>query len=688
MRPSELDLKSIERSILDGLPKAQDQLHDAFTNSSYYGGDGPSLVPRRYQETAERYALLPKVGVNLVKLIVDVLATSYENPPTRQLDAGAGVQAWVDRVYAANHVNTLLREADRLSTLNDCVLLQAAVPGEEDAAEDGKEIRVWLWSREEFWAWPRPDDPTALGAVVTIEPNAVLGETKYTLWTETDYYVYKTYGESRSARFFEGQAHGYGCLPFTLISYELPVRSLWVSGLGSGVREANAGIDRARSELENSVWYFGDPIGIITGASEELASIQRTPGSWNKLSPAVETAAGTGETPTASYLQPKLDIEGRWVHINNSIDQVLTDHGVPKSAVRMEQSGTASGVALVSEQIPLLKRERGRQKLWKVYESRLKKLVLTVAGNGLGRPDLLAAADAELSLLWPDPSLGLPDPAVQAEVQGALDRGELSLLQLLQRKNGFTRKQALGWVKQVLEDEVEVMSLREQFSPTTVLPSAVPVPVVALPGVEPNLPVSENPPVLGSWWVIPMADVSSEIDPVAAAKAEAKSYRLKLRKAKELLAKAEKERDDLKTNPPSKEAPAPADTGLQAKYDDLARERDELRGKVRERVHADAFRALHDDPDFGGDQVWKRMPTQKLWALAGYSPDDDEPDLGSLKDLLSGLKESDPYLFTPVPSGAGGQGASPEVKSPRPPGAWCVAGCSRRRFGEDGGVAW
>ena len=66
---------------------------------------------------------------------------------------------------------------------------------------------------------------------------------------------------------------------------------------------------------------------------------------------------------------------------------------MPISAARMEQQGVASGIALMVEQEPLLKRAEKRRHTFKVYECDLARRTLVVTANHYGMPELMAAAE-------------------------------------------------------------------------------------------------------------------------------------------------------------------------------------------------------------------------------------------------------------------------------------------------------
>jgi hypothetical protein len=135
----------------------------------------------------------------------------------------------------------------------------------------------------------------------------------------------------------------------------------------------------------------------------------------------------------------------------------------------MEQTGIASGIALIVEQAPLLTRAQRRQPTFGIYEEHLARLILGCAGAYYRRPELLEEARAgRLTLRWPTPTI-----PVQTD--------DWLNLQLMREQAGLTSKimitmetfqlssraQAIAHLEQVAEDKaVEAAILKlEQAEP-------------------------------------------------------------------------------------------------------------------------------------------------------------------------------------------------------------------------------
>jgi len=139
------------------------------------------------------------------------------------------------------------------------------------------------------------------------------------------------------------------------------------------------------------------------------------------------------------------------------VNQALTAARVPLSAVRMEQPGVASGISLLVEHAPLLKRARKRQGAYKVHETALARKTLICSGNHYGKPALVTSAMAgDLLLGWPQASVPIQTPdqleMVQAEIRG----GFKSYFQGLMQWYGLGHDEAVDMAKSIEADNAEL----------------------------------------------------------------------------------------------------------------------------------------------------------------------------------------------------------------------------------------
>jgi hypothetical protein len=106
---------------------------------------------------------------------------------------------------------------------------------------------------------------------------------------------------------------------------------------------------------------------------------------------------------------------------------------------------------------------------------------------------------------------------------------------------------------------------------------------------------------------------------------------------------------------------------LEAAPGDLQKTIDDLKGKLRDRDHKDAWTAaLKDSP------LHEKASVNTLWRELEYQVDSDVPDALAIKSLVERGKAEVPYLFAPTTdatSGGAPGGARPDQAQPTlPPG--------------------
>jgi hypothetical protein len=165
------------------------------------------------------------------------------------------------------------------------------------------------------------------------------------------------------------------------------------------------------------------------------------------------------------YLQAQIDVAGAWLHISNYIKQVLEAAKIPDSAIRMEQMGVASGIALVVEQEPLVKRAENRRGAFCHYEGDLGKRTLLCVGNHYGMPAITAAAEAgKLVTSWPKGTLAVRTPDLLEMTVSEVTAGFKSHLMAIQEWYGVDRERALEIVEQIAEDNADMMKSNPELA--------------------------------------------------------------------------------------------------------------------------------------------------------------------------------------------------------------------------------
>jgi hypothetical protein len=512
-----LSLDSIEQELRCGLALHSDRLVEAFDCEEFYAGRSQLYIPKRESEEWRDYLKRPKRTSKMLRKAVRTLAEDLYSPgPTRRLESDASVDRWLQDVYAANHVNALMKQADRKSTIHGACAIQVYGTGRPE-----KPIRLYLWSGHEFAIWGWDDDGTEPWAVCTISrerefKSAFLMERlRFEVWSRDEHRVYRgtwqqapdAYGQgyvTTCYRYLFGQTmqfipslsgspagsgiNPYGTLPFSFAHAEVPITDFWEGAIGPMLRFANGEIDREISDVAQHTKEFMDPDRFLTGISTAFRREKR-PGNWQILTPG-KNAEGDAADPKAFLLQGDLSTESVWYNVQQYMNGTFEELDVPLVAVRADASTDLSGIAIVAKHLPLLARTRSRQPDWAVAEADLVEVVLTCAGNfyaGSIVPAILRAAEKpKLELTWPEPRMPMPTPERDLQDAWEMDQGVSSLVGVVAQRYGITLEQAKEKIEQVIEENKWLKSVMPPPAPLDKNGNPVPVDKDGKPIVLPD----------------------------------------------------------------------------------------------------------------------------------------------------------------------------------------------------------
>ena len=280
-------------------------------------------------------------------------ADTHDRGTTRRLTSG-----W--EVWKALDINTLWHEADVLSTLNDYCAFQ--VVGTDDPISPS----MWLWGREEMAVWTDPENAVKPAVVCTIDKYD--NQIRYRAWDAENVGTWITrkfdqgrpsnssdrYGRGARVPEFQGvEPHGCGELPFVFVHACPPVRYFETNGIGTPLRKINTELDAMLSDIAEAVQFYARPWLLGRNLAAGFRPIVQA-GRVIRLEPD-RTVTEIGMAPPEPSLEPlviPVDTQALWEDLNNQVDHALENYGVPKAAVRMTQQTTASGAAIIQEQMP------------------------------------------------------------------------------------------------------------------------------------------------------------------------------------------------------------------------------------------------------------------------------------------------------------------------------------------------
>lgn len=462
-----IDLAPYGSEVEKGLQNEKNLLDAAMERQNFYDYDGERWESKfkRDAESSFDYQGRPHRPSGFLRQCVEILCEHLYCPgPSRTWNDASG-KDFLDRVYADNLVDAVMGEADVLGTLNDCAAIQVDA-GLGDFAM--RPISYRLWGREQFHAWPDPANPNEPGVVVTIDRYDL--RTRYRLWNDAEVWTYMTKkaedtAGGTSAEKVSAEPHDYGCLPFTLCHYKLPVRDMVISSPGKLCHKAEIRIDNRLNYLDESVQKHINPVPVAEGVpadwkpTVEPMRFIRMP----LAAPRPDARGGyePGEFARLYFLQPQVDVAGAWADLTNYMNQVFRAARVPISAMLIEEApGVISGIALLLAEAPLFKRARKRRYVWCVYENDLARRTLVCAGNHYGMAELVnSATRGRLVLGWPQPSIPVPTEDTLKLLQEEVSSGFKSHLMAVQQWYGVSRDEALELIQQIKDDTDELAKI-------------------------------------------------------------------------------------------------------------------------------------------------------------------------------------------------------------------------------------
>lgn len=386
----------------------------------------------RARDIAVRYSMI-------MRRTVDVLSTHlYRKGPIREIAGHPEATALLNSIYKANNFDSVMQLADRITYINDVAAIEFLPNTGDDALQIPVKMRVW--DSSEFVPFFTSEDAMEPWAVTTLS----------------------NFGDSQVARFFSAEevskfstpsnisqstsntatnktkgmkeVFGYpqpnylGILPFEFISFEMPRNSFWVSGVGQHLAHLNLHVNRRLSDLADQIVHWR-PRGVLknTKAEWNLPRDQK-PGQYTRLESTGQEQL-SGRDAIAEFLAPDLGFTNYdWQDLTQYIDHLVEMLGVPASTIRMTQQGGTSGVAIMSEQLPLIERAEARQRMYEYFERRIAKKCLQVAQEQIlnaevddsftmyvqFQADVIQAAlmefDTNFRMIWPVMTKNRPGP--------------------------------------------------------------------------------------------------------------------------------------------------------------------------------------------------------------------------------------------------------------------------------------
>lgn len=452
------------------------------------------------REHAARFSLI-------MRRTVDVLSTHlYRKGPKREIVGYPEVTAILERIYSANNFDTMMQMADRTTFITDSAAIEFVPNDGPDAMTVPVKIR--LWDASEFvpiFSSEDPLEPICVATLSTFGNRKVarvftadsISRYSTSIWNNT-----QTVDSSRTSAMDAGatgfkeelgfpQPNYLGVIPFEFVHYELPRNSFWTSGIGLQLAHMNLHINRRLSDLADNIIQWR-PKGVLRNVKPDWNfPPNQKPGQFTRLESSSNIEMNNKDA-IAEFIAPDLGFtQYDWNDITAYSDHMVEMLGVPASTVRMQQQGGTSGVAIMSEQLPLIERAEARQRTFEYFEQKIAKKCLTVAMEQLANAepqdeqtammiqeqiDMINLAmmdfDNAFKVIWPVMTKNRPGPDRDAHDAFQLNFNLKSRTAMLAEDYGMTTEEA--FIK--VQEEMQLIQQENVMLAAAQMPLAPPQP--------------------------------------------------------------------------------------------------------------------------------------------------------------------------------------------------------------------
>jgi hypothetical protein len=468
--PAQFD--AIHAEILGGLKNERPRLDAARMARNYYEGNVEAYQTAYERELGVHGSAKDYVyrSIPFVRAIVDAkIRRLYMSDPKRTITDQPTATEYLNDVYSKARLTPKLKDSLKYAALGGVAAIQVEInqSSEESHLEELKALRrpavnFRLWSADEFCVWCSPDEPISPYAVAVLDRYD--NQTRCRLWTPEVLVTYtskKWDGSTNTAgtRVFEEisrEENWLGLTPFFFQWWTQPTKDFWVWAPGPELVRVNQQADARLTKIADDTMFtrpityarnvhenWRPPARIVAGAIEKLTGIiPETIGDAAYDGPSIETT-----TPDLNYLLSDRE------ELESYLDVQAELHGVPKEQWRNRPNGATSGVAIISEALPVIEFCETQQVLMEDTEKDAGLLTLMVVNAMLGgNADMTAAiTNYDLTVQWPPLTKNRPGDEFDKHIQMRAVNGWDSPIQSQMQLTGSTEAEAIEHFERMAE---------------------------------------------------------------------------------------------------------------------------------------------------------------------------------------------------------------------------------------------
>lgn len=476
-----LDYARIDSEIRNGLKNEKIRLSEAWKNRLWYEGNLKSFLSAISQEMNLRMESVRTT--NLFDTWVSLLTRNlYAGPPRRIIPDQPQITEYLESVYSKSNFNHIMTLANQYALVGGVSAIQCEVrePADDDETNafltlQKPAITHRVWPADQFMVWCHPDMPSTPWAVGVIDYYD--NQRRLRVWTSEAVRTYVTRKFniddpwSGTAYYFEGEEKNWlGIVPFSFVWWRPPTNEFWTNSHGDTIQQF-------QESLTTRLWKQNDDIlnqrPILQARnvrSDFKIPTQYRAGDMLRLAPVLDQLGG-GPEPSIDYAYCDLSYLAQdWEQLLNDMTMFAESLGIPESAWRLQGQSAASGVAIVSEQLPLIEATERRQQLLNQYEQDAAAVTLMVSHMYLGGKTPIANAlteDFDLTINWGRIVKSRPGQELDQHLQFMLINGLTSEVRAIADLEGITIEQAAEQLEEINEERRKQATASKEISDIT-----------------------------------------------------------------------------------------------------------------------------------------------------------------------------------------------------------------------------
>lgn len=468
---------AIDKEIRDGLKNEVDRMSRARVARDYYEGNFAPYMSDYSEILGIRVNAPNRRSIPYIRSIIDAkIRRLYMADPKRVITGNDEATDYLAMLYSKGRCTPKLKESVKYAALGGVCAIQVEINQPKDDGEveatlalARPAVNFRIYSADEFAVWCSPDEPLTPYAVAVLDRYD--NQTRCRLWTPESFTVYTSKkwdgtGNTAGTRIFElisTETNILGLVPFAFQFWVEPTQDFWVWSPGEELARVNEHANARLCKIADDI-IFTRPITYSKGVEPGWAPPSRYRAT--DIVP-LPSSGGADTTIGSGIVEPALEttsvdlsyLEHDRAELESHLELQGEMHGVPQEQWRMRSA--ASGVAIVSEQLPIIEECEARQVLMESTEKDLALVTLMTVGAWLNSPAPIAAAlaDFDMSVQWPPLMKNRPGPDFDNHIRGMLDSGLYDPIQAYMEAKSVTREEAYQHFAEAAENKQYLISI-------------------------------------------------------------------------------------------------------------------------------------------------------------------------------------------------------------------------------------